>query len=255
MPRFKPLAFALLSTFIVASATAAEDDGVSPYRPSVSSPAQLPKPGQLEFELGGLSARTGEARRNSLPYQFKLAFNKEWGVLLGGDAYVWARDDTGGRERGVGDTNLVLKRAFEVDEATAFGLELGVKLPTAKDTIGSGKSDYVLNGIFSRDFGKLHMDTNLNFTRLGVIGADSSRVQTGWSTSFSLPVADKWGVTTELSGTRRGGAQNTAQLLAAGTFNASKTLVLDFGVARGLTGASQDWSFFAGAVFPIAKLW
>ncbi len=257
MPLFKPFVAALVVVFAVpVSAWAADDDdGVSPYRPSVSTPAQLPKPGQLEFEFGGLSARTGSARRDSLPYQFKLAFSKEWGVLLGGDAYVSARDDTGNRVRGAGDTNLVLKRAFEIDDATAFGVELGVKLPSAKDTIGSGKADYTTNGIFSKDFGKLHMDANLNFTRLGAIDPDTGRVQTGWSASFSHPLSDKWGGTVELSGTHRSGVQNTAQLLGAVTYNVSKKLVIDFGVARGLTGASQDWSFFAGAVFPIAKLW
>jgi hypothetical protein len=253
----KPLSAVLMLSLcaLVVPAHAADDDGVSPYRPSVSTPAQLPKPGQLEFELGGLSAKTGDARRDSLPYQFKLAFNKEWGVLLGGEAYVSARDDSGNRLRGVGDTNVVLKRAFEVDDATAFGLELNVKLPSAKDGIGSGKTDWTGNGIFSKDFGKLHMDTNLNFTRLGAIDPGTGRVQTGWSASFSHPLVDKWGATGELSGTHRNGMQNTAQLLGAVTYNASKTLVLDFGVARGLTGASQDWSFFAGAVFPLAKLW
>jgi hypothetical protein len=254
MPFFKPLAIVLIASFAL-PVLAADDDGVTPYRPSVSTPAQLPKPGQLEFELGGLSAKTGAARRDSMPYLFKLAFSKEWGVLLGGDAYVSARDDTGNRVRGLGDTTLVLKRAFEVDDATAFGLELGVKLPTAKDIIGSGKTDSILNGIFSKDFGKLHMDTNLNFTRQGAVDAGTGRVQTGWSASFSIPLAEKWGATAELSGTRRSGVPNTAQLLTAATYNVSKTLVLDFGVARGLTGASQDWSFFAGAVFPIARLW
>jgi hypothetical protein len=151
--------------------------------------------------------------------------------------------------------NVVLKRAFEIDDATAFGLELGAKLPTAKDTIGSGKTDYSLNGIFSKDLGKLHMDGNLNFMRLGAVEVETSRTQTGLSASFSLPLADQWGVTAELSGTRRRGAPNTAQLLTAASYSPSKKLVIDFGVARGLTSASQDWSFFSGAVFPIANLW
>ena len=51
---------------------------ITPYRPSVSSPAQLPAPGQLEFELGGLSTKTDDDRRASLPYTFKLGFNEQW---------------------------------------------------------------------------------------------------------------------------------------------------------------------------------
>ncbi|MET3133066.1 hypothetical protein AAKU55_003348 [Oxalobacteraceae bacterium GrIS 1.11] len=234
----------------------AEDEaGVTPYRPSVSSPAQLPLAGQLEFELGGLNTKQDETRRASLPYTFKLAFNEQWGVLLGGEAYVSARDVDGQRERGVGDTNLVLKRAFLIDSATAFGLELGVKMPTAKDSIGSGKRDYTMNGIFSRDLGSVHMDANLNFSRLGQVDADTGRTQTGASASFSVPLAEKWGLTGELSGTRRRGVDDTAQALVAATYSPNKRLAIDFGVARGLNAASPDWSLFSGVVMPLARLW
>lgn len=236
-------------------AMADEEAGVLPYRPSVSSPAQLPQEGQLEFELGGLSSKSGDARRDSLPYLFKLAFNPQWGVLIGGEAYVSARDDSGNRARGIGDTNLVLKRAFLVDDATAFGLELGSKLPSAKDSIGSGRTDYSLNGIFSKDMGRLHMDLNLNFTRLGGVDIGTSKVQTGVSSSFSLPIADQWGVNFEWSGTRRTGVDSTSQLLGAFTYSPSKRMTIDFGVIRGLNNASPDWALFTGIVVPVAKLW
>lgn len=253
MPPAKLIAFPL-SFFLLSPALAQEERGVTPYRPSVSTPAQLPAPGQLELELGGLGVKMGDARRDSLPYLFKLAFNDQWGVLVGGEAYVSSRD-VGTRERGVGDTGVVLKRAFLVDDATAFGLELGVKLPTAKDTIGSGKADYTLNSIYSKDLGKVHMDANLNFTRLGAFEAGSSPAQTGLSASFSVPVADQWSATAELSGMRRNGAASTAQWLAAATYSPSKRLSIDFGVAKGMNPASQDWSVFSGVVMPIAKLW
>ncbi|WP_317202211.1 transporter [Janthinobacterium sp.] len=238
-----------------APAPAQEEGGVSPYRPSVSSPAQLPLAGQLELELGVLATKSGAARRDSLPYTLKLAFNEQWGVLLGGEAYVGARDADGQRARGVGDTTLVLKRAFLLDSATALGLELGVKAPTAKDSIGSGRSDYSLNGIFSRDMGKVHMDANFNLSRLGAYEEGSARTQRGISASFALPVTEQWGATAELSGTRRRGADDTAQLLLAATYSPSKHTALDFGLARGLTSASPDWSLFGGVVVALGRLW
>jgi hypothetical protein len=254
MPNLKPLiALLLISTSVIASAE--EEAGVTPYRPSVSSPAQLPLAGQLELEYGGLSSKTDDTRRNSLPYLLKLAFNKDWGILLGGDAYVSQKDASGIRARGLGDTTLVLKRAFLMDDTTAFGLELGAKIPTAKDSLGSGKADYSLNSIFSKDIGKVHMDANLNFTRNGAIGIGTGRMQTGLSSSFSMPVSERSGVTAELSGTHRNGVVNTAQFLTAATFSPSKRLTIDMGVARGLTSASPDWSLFTGVVMPIAKLW
>ena len=48
----------------------------------------MPLAGQLEFELGGLRVRADDSKRRSMPYQFKLAFSKEWGLLIGGEARV-----------------------------------------------------------------------------------------------------------------------------------------------------------------------
>jgi hypothetical protein len=249
-------AFALMQA-MPSAAQAGDDDeaAVTPYRPSVSTPAQLPAPGQLEFELGGLSSSSGVARRDSLPYTFKLAFSDEWGILLGGEGFVSARDDGGQRTRGVGDTTVVLKRAFLIDSATAFGLELGAKIPTAKDTIGSGKSDTTVNGIFSRDIGRVHMDLNLNLTHLGLNDPGSGRYQSGAAAAFSTPVSERWGAIAEVSGTHQPGAAGTAQLLLAATYAPDKRLAIDIGVAKGLTAASQDWSVFSGLVVPLAKLW
>ena len=180
--------------FAVSALPAFANDGaaLTPYRPSISSPAQLPSPGQLELEMGGLSAKTNEQRRGSLPYQLKLAWTDEWGVLLGGEAHVSVRE-AASRNSGVGDTNITLKRAFIVNDTTAYGVELTGKLPTAKDSIGSGKTDYTLNGIFSKDIGEIHMDVNLNATRIAALDKGAGRMQAGLSSSFSMSIAEKWG--------------------------------------------------------------
>jgi hypothetical protein len=234
-------------------AHAGDDGGVTPYRPSVSTPAQLPVPGQLEFELGGQASMEADGRRNSLPYTFKLAFNSKWGLLLEGDAFVSAPTDSG-RAHGVGDTSVVLKRAFIVDDATAFGLELAAKMPTAPDEIGSRKTDWTLNGIYSQDIGKLHLDLNLNQTRLGAPDPGASRMQTGLSSAFSHPVGEHWTATWEWSGTRNRGAASTGQLLGALSYAPNPDLVVDVGLAHGLNAASPKWSIFSGMVVPLAHL-
>jgi hypothetical protein len=248
------IACLFLLAFGLAPVHAQEGPPVTPYRPSVSTPAQLPAPGQLEFEFGALGARGIDPRSDSLPYEFKLAFNKEWGVLVGGNAFVQTRTE-GERARGIGDTTLVLKRAFIVDDATAFGLELGVKVPTASNTIGSGKSDWTLNTIYSRDFGDVHMDANLNGTRLGAPAPGAARMQTGASASFSTPIDERWSATGELSGTRNAGAPSTAQLLAALGYMPNKRLAFDVGFTRGLTPGTAHWQLFTGFVVPLANLW
>ena len=237
-----------------AAGAAEVDDAITPYRPSVSSPAQLPLAGQLEFEFGGLQARSGNARRGSLPYQFKLAFSPEWGLLVGGEAHVWARDGEA-RSEGLGDTSILLKRAWIVDDASAFGMEFGAKLPTAKNDIGSGKADYGVNAIYSRDVGPVHIDANFNATRFGLVDAGSSRTQLGASALFSMELSALSGVTGEVSGTHRAGADNGLQLLTALTFSPSKRLTFDIGVARALRPTPAGTLLFAGVVFPITKLW
>lgn len=245
---------ALLATSLAAGTACAQEGApVTPYRPSVSTPAQLPAAGQLEFELGALSARGLDPRSDRLPYLFKLAFDRDWGVLIGGEAYVRTRGE-GVDAQGFGDTSLTLKRAFMVDDATAFGLELTVKAPTAKRTIGTGKSDWTVNAVYSRDVGDIHIDANLNGTRLGAPAPGAARVQTGASASFSMPLDERWSANWELSGTHNPGAPTTSQVLAAAVYMPSKRLALDIGLTRGLTPATARWSLFTGMVAPLAKL-
>ena len=115
------------------SAAAAEEPAATPYRPSVSTPATLSAPGWLEVEFGVQRVEGGDgARRDSLPYTLKLAFTPDWGVRVGGDLHVTNTDSDGTRLSGVGDTALMLKRRFAVNEDAAFGVEVGVISATAK---------------------------------------------------------------------------------------------------------------------------
>ncbi len=246
------IASALLAGAASVRAADAPDDGgpaVVPYRPSVSTPAQLSAPGYLELEAGGLRATApgGGDARVTLPYTLKLAFTPDWGIRVGGDAWVHQPDSSG-----IGDTAVVLKRRFAVSDATAWGLELGEKLPTAGSTRGSGHADTTVNGIFSSDFAPgWHTDINLNETRLG---GTPRAWQAGWAAAFSRSIDDAWGVTGELSGTHQSGTPDTAQFLAAASFNASPAAVLDFGAARGLNDATPRWQVFAGVTVRLAKL-
>jgi len=237
------------------SAQAADDGGpaVVPYRPSVSTPAQLSAPGYLELEAGGLRASDSGASRTSLPYTLKLAFTPDWGIRIGGDA--WVRDRAFGlSDSGVGDTAVVLKHRFAVSDATAWGLELGETFPTAKSSIGAGHAATTVNGIFSSDFAPAwHTDINLNLTRLG--GSDQpSPWLTGWAAAFSRTLTDTWGAVGELSGTHQSGAANTAQFLAAVSWNQSPAAVFDFGFARGLNDATPRWQVFGGVTVRLGKV-
>ena len=238
------------------AAFADDSPTVTPYRPSVSTPAALSAPGWLEIEAGVQRSRADDpARRDSVPYTLKLAFSPDWGIRVGGDALLQQVGADGLMVRGGGDTTAVLKRRFELSDASAFGLELGTKLPTARTGLGSGHSDAGLNGIYSTDFaGSWHTDINLAVTRLGGVDPGMGRTQMGWAAAVSRNVTEQWGMVGEFSGTRQAGNARTAQALVAASYSPSRLVTLDIGVSRGLNAASGGWSVFSGLTFLAAQL-
>jgi hypothetical protein len=233
-----------------------ETPQATPYRPSVATPAQLSAPGWLEIEAGGLRAHFVDgSKRDSIPTTFKLAFTPDWGVRVSTDAWARLTDVDGTRTSGGGDTAVILKRRFAVDDASAFGVEGSVSFPTAKTGLGSGGTDFSINGIYSVDLPHgLHADLNLEPTRLQRVDPGSSHVEWIWAASLSKTLDERWGVTIEPSGTRRQGADTTSQLLGAVTFNASRRVVLDAGLARSLRHGDREHSAFAGVTWLAAHL-
>jgi hypothetical protein len=243
------LAPALALSLAPGLAAAADDEPAAvPYRPSVSTPAALSTPGWIEVEAGLLHEHDGSpASRDSVPATIKLAFSPDWGVRVGADAWVRQRDDAGQRTSGVGDTAVVVKRRFAVDDASAFGLEAAVVLPTARRGLADGQAAYGVNGIYSADFaGRWHTDINVVATRAGAVEPGTSRLQWLGAAALSTALDDHWGVVGELSGTNQRGVDSTRQFLVAASYNVSKRLVLDAGAARSLRSGAPMWSAFTG---------
>ncbi len=234
-----------------------DSPSTTPYRPSVSTPAALSAPGWIEIEAGFEHDHAGAgARRDSVPATIKLAFTPDWGIRIGGETWVRQRDDAS-RTSGFGDTGIVLKRRFAIDEQQAFGLEAGVTVPTAKQGLGtgSGKPDYSINAIYSADFaGSWHTDLNLVTTRLGQIDPGASRAQVLWAASLSRALNEQWGIVGELSGTHESGIAGSSQFLFAASYNLSKQLTLDAGAARSLRSGPPEWSAFTGLTWLAMRL-
>ncbi|HLP97828.1 MAG TPA: hypothetical protein VK149_05235 [Sideroxyarcus sp.] len=245
----KLMACALLATVCQTQQASAEEVRVTPYRPTVTNSAGLSAPGWLELETG-VARQNGKdgSYRNSMPYLAKLAFTPDFGVLLGGEAAVSevAADKT--RASGGGDTLLQLKHRFllDADSNMSLGCEYGFKSPTAANGLGSGKTDYVVNGIFSKDIRGHSLDINLNATRLGDALAGESAYLYGLSGTVFRPLDDKWGVMAEVSGVMRKGTTAQSQVLAAVSYEWSNRLVLDAGLSAGISSAAHRVAVFAG---------
>jgi hypothetical protein len=227
----------------------AQDEGpaVVPYRPSVATPADLPAPGWPELEAGIQWAKGGDtARSQSSPVTFKLAWNESWAILIGTDIHDWQRAYDGGTAHSGGDTTLTLKYRLPVDEHLALGAELGVALPTARPPIGTGATDWGVNGIASFDYPGVHVDLNIAGAHQGAVDAGQGPWQGGWAIAASHPLNDQFGVTGEFSGVVQRGTSAQTQALTALNCNVSRALVLDVAVAAGLSRASPDWQLMAG---------
>jgi hypothetical protein len=241
------IVLALLTQIPVANA--ADDDEqlkATPYRPTVSNPADLPVPHHFEWEAGGYSERDpGDTRHNSIPYLLKYAFSDDFGVLVGGESFVrdLADSDT---TSGWGDTSVTMKFHHAVSDSTGIGLEVGASLPTASHDLGSGHTDYTVNGIVSTEALGCDVDVNLSYTRLGSADSGESRDEIGWAIAASHDLARNWGVAGEFSGTEQHGTHSESQFLGALSFTATPTLVFDGGALFGLNRESTRYGIFAG---------
>jgi len=245
--------FSLLTAVLAAEI----EPAASPYRPTVSNPAELSLPGWLEMEFGTQQIKGGDNKlRESYPVLAKLAFTEDWGLLVGSEMAVKRTDTSDMVFSGNGDTLFVIKHRFPTaTEGTAWGVEAGYKSPTANDTIGSGQADYLVNGIYSTEMAGHHLDLNLGATKIGGINDGTGEYQYNWAASGSRSLNDKLGLFAELSGVMRQGTQAQAQLMAGASYNYSKRVVFDAGASAGLTQGAQEWSVFAGITALLGKLW
>jgi hypothetical protein len=239
----------------LASPVAAEEVSVTPYRPTVTNSAALSAPGWVELETGMIAQNNKDgSKQQALLFLTKLAFTPDFGVLIGGDAYGSQTDANANHVSGVGDTTFLLKHRFEMNDDAALGCEYGFKAPTAATGLGSGKSDLVLNGIYSRNIRGHSLDVNMNIAKLGDALAHESAYQFGWSGTVFRPLDDKWGVMIELSGTTRKGFTPENQWLVAGSYALSNKVVLDAGLSAGINSASHRIALLGGVSMLLGKI-
>ena len=239
-----------IAMLLMAIAANADDSGnelhATPYRPTVSNPADLPLPRHFEWEAGGYGEHdSGNARHLSVPYLLKYAFTEDVGVLVGGESIVSDRSG-GDTTQGWGDTSVEMKFHHALSGSTGIGLEAGAKLPTAARGLGSGHTDYTLNGIVSTEAVGCDVDINISYTRLGISDSGTGREQIGWAVAASHDLKGKWGIEGEFSGSSQRGTHEAAQFLGALAFTAAPTLVFDGGALLGLNRESPRYGIFAG---------
>lgn len=220
--------------------------GVTPYRPTVSNPAELSALHHLEVEFGVQSNQPWmDAERISLPFLLKYPFHKNWGVLVGGESWI-SQQSAGQSHQGYGNTALLLKYYLPLSEILAIGFEAGAILPSAVKPLGEGRTDWLGNLIISKDINELRIDLNVGAIRQGYHEAEYDQYKYNWALAASHPLNDRWGVAGEFSGSLVRKQQAASQILMALNYNVNRLVILDFGGSIGLTSASDNYGIFAG---------
>lgn len=227
----------------------AEAPSVTPYRPTISNPAELSALNQVEFELGAQFNQPGKPdNRYGFPFILKYALHQNWGVLIGGEA--WAKlESSESSDSGFGNTALILKYYQPVSNTLAVGIEGSVILPSTTKPLGTGRTDYSANFIVSQDIDDWRVDLNVGITRQGFHTREDDRYKYNWALAASHPLSDTWGIAGEFSGLLGLQQKPTSQWLMALNYTINRQLVLDFGASVGINSSADDYGTFAGFSF------
>jgi len=79
----------------------------------------------------------------------------------------------------------------------AVGFEAGASLPTARQSLGQGRTDYLGNLIVSQDIADLRIDINAGVTRKGFKEEELDRLRYSWAVAASHPLTERWGIAGE----------------------------------------------------------
>ncbi len=247
--------------FASASYAAEREVAANPNRPSVSNPADLSAPGYLEIELGWTGAfRSSQYRsQHTIPFLAKLALNDRIQLRLDGVPLLQLRSEEGNRASGIGDWSPGVQWKFldQTETRPAMALAAAVKLPaaSARKGLGSGKADYTLTFLASKDVEPVHFDVNVAHTWLGREEGGFDRQWLG-AIAASLPVADRWTLGGEVYGFSSPNAETPriVSTLWSLSYAYRPTVVFDVGVDVGLNRAAPDYALLAGVTVTLAKL-
>jgi hypothetical protein len=222
----------------------------APNRPTFSTTAESVQRGVLEIEYG-IEAADGHQNVNGL-IKFGLFKNLELRFannLLERDSGL----------TGVGDSGAGFKYRIRSQAGLlpTFSVLYTAAIPTSTGAPGIGAVDHDVTLLFSKDFGKHHIDINGGVNFLGRPGASGYDRNYFTAFSYAHPLTQKLGFTAEIAGFSRANLSTpaTMTLLFAATYNVSSRLVLDGGEYTAVYGNLPRVTGFAGVTYSIANLY
>ena len=230
-----------------------DDDLIKPSRPSVANPAEFQKPGVLQIEFGYDGNFKADKFRSQHTAPLTVRFAPVERLLLDFniDTFILEKDETGKREKGVGDTRIGVQflALKDTGDHPALAFAFYAKLPTASSekNLGTGRMDYRLVALLSKKFGKTDIDFNAAYLNVGRESSD--RRASGGQAAFSVSreLQNDFGITGEISGQSEDDVQPRGIYgLGAVTYKVNKRLQFDTGLRFGLNPSAPRIGIFAG---------
>ena len=187
----------LMAALASAAVGVAADDAIDPDRPDVSSSTKTVGRGRVQLESGLLVQRTRVAgepteRRLSAETMLRVGLTDDLEIRVEGEPIVRLRGPADAVD--VGDFTLSLKwRVVDSADGSAWpsvALNPFLKLPTAPEPIGSGRTDAGLLLITGFDLpARFALDVNAGLAVVGQTRPGGSRLQALTSASLSREIA------------------------------------------------------------------
>lgn len=255
-PARKPLAILLAPTALLWLSTAAAAQDINPDRPDLTTSAEVVPAGALQIETGleYERARVGGGpteRRLSGQGVLRLGLTSALEISLEGEPFVWLRATED--DHGSGDYTLGFKYRFHAPSPDGAGPALAikpfVKLPTAREPIGSERTDFgaLLLMTLGLPWG-LSLDANAGVAAIGQRRPEGFIPQGIVSASLSWAVTERLSTITELFFSTKDGRDGRDSLFTtvALMYRVTPRLAVDAGMRTTLTGQGPDWSAFIG---------
>lgn len=229
-----------------------EEPEANPGRPTVSTPATLTPVGYLQFETGVLGASHSPefSSRSSLNETMKFSLVPRLELLASSEPLVHY-SSAGHTSNGVAEVFLGAQAVLNPGEGPKPTVAVSYfhrayDGGTPELDFGSPANSFLL--LASADVKGFHYDANAMLNEL-VQGA-VRRPQFGQSLSISHPLKGKFTLSGEIWHFTQPFLHGHAiGSLWAVSYAARKTLVLDGGFNRGLTGTSTRWEAFVGFTY------
>ena len=255
-PALTPLAPLAAAAMLWLGTTVAAAQDINPDRPDLTTSAEIVPAGALQIETGleYERARVGGGpteRQLSVQAVLRLGLTSALEISLEGMPFVWLR--AGEEDHGSGDYTLGLKYRFHAPAPDGAGPALAVKpfvkLPTAREPIGSERTDFgaLLLMTLGLPWG-LSLDANAGVAAIGQRRPDGYIQQGIASASLSWAATERLTTITELffsTKDERDGRDSLLTTLAL-MYRITPRLAVDAGVRSTLTGQGPDWSAFIG---------